>query len=79
MESQYLVGAASPHYIRAGRYGASQTLLSAPGFRSSMIAGLVEKGLATITREKVWAAAKLVEVGEVGIKAAGRDALAAEG
>ncbi len=54
-------------------------MLSAPGFRSSMIAGLVEKGLATITREKVWAAAKLVEVGEVRIKAAGRDALAAEG
>jgi len=46
------------------------------GFRSSMIAGLVEKGLATITREKVWAGAKLIEVAKVRITAAGREALA---
>jgi hypothetical protein len=63
----------------SGLNGASQTLLMAHGFCVSMIAGLVNRGLATLTREKVPAGSKLVDVGKVRITAAGRDALAAEG
>ncbi len=63
----------------AGLNGASQTLLMAHGFCVSMIAGLVNRGLATLTREKVWAGSRLVDVGKVRITAAGRDTLAAEG
>jgi hypothetical protein len=36
----------------AGRNGAPQALLSAHGFDASMIAGLVNHGLATLTAEK---------------------------
>jgi hypothetical protein len=63
---------------RAGPSGAAQASLMAHGFCVSMIAGLVKRGLATVTREKVRAGSRLVDVGKVRITAAGRDALAAE-
>jgi hypothetical protein len=63
----------------AGLDGASQTLLMAHGFCVSMIVGLVNNGLATLTREKVWAGNRLIEVGKVRITAAGRKALITEG
>jgi hypothetical protein len=63
---------------RAGLDGASQTLLMAHGFCDSMIIGLVNNGLATLTREKVWAGSRLIEVGRVRITAVGRKALIAE-
>jgi hypothetical protein len=64
---------------RAGLNGASETLLMAHGFCVSMIAGLVNRGLATLTRESVCAGSKSIDVGKVRITAAGRNALAAEG
>jgi len=63
----------------AGRDGATQSLLSAHGFGASMIAGLVNRGMATLAAEKVRAGGKLMAVGKVTITAAGQDALAAEG
>jgi hypothetical protein len=63
---------------RAGLDGASQASLMAHGFCVSMIAGLVKRGLATMTREKVLAGSRLVDVGKVRITAAGRDALTAK-
>jgi hypothetical protein len=62
----------------AGRNGAAQALLSARGFDASMIAGLVNRGLATLTTEKVQAGGKLSVVAMVRITEAGRRALAAE-
>jgi hypothetical protein len=62
----------------AGPDGASQASLMARGFCVSMIAGLVRRGFATLTREKGWAGVRLVDVGKVRITAAGRDALTAE-
>jgi hypothetical protein len=63
---------------RAGLDGASQTLLMAHGFCVSMIAGLVNRGLATLTREKVRAGSRLVDVGRVRITPAGRETLITE-
>jgi hypothetical protein len=62
----------------AGPNGAAQTSLMAHGFCVSMIAGLVKRGLATLTREKVPVGSRLLDVGKVRITGAGRDALAAE-
>jgi len=62
----------------AGRNGATRPLLTAHGFGVSLIPGLVNHGLATLTHEKIRAGGKLVEVTEVRITDAGRDALAAE-
>jgi hypothetical protein len=62
----------------AGHNGTSQALLMAHGFSVSMIAGLVNRGLASLTREKVWAGSKLVEAGQARITVAGSEALAAE-
>ena len=62
----------------AGLNGASQASLMVYGFCVSMIDGLVNRGLATLTREKVWAGSRLVDVGKMRITAAGRDVLAAE-
>ncbi len=59
----------------AGRDGATQLLLSAHGFSAAMIARLVNRGLATMTREKVRAGGKIIEVGKVRITDAGREAL----
>jgi hypothetical protein len=64
---------------RAGRNGASQASLMAHGFCVSMIAGLIKRGLATLTREKVRAGSRFVNVDSVRITPAGRDALTAEG
>jgi hypothetical protein len=58
----------------AGPNGAPQALLSAHGFDASMIAELVNHGLATLTAEKVRAGGKLIAVAK-----ARREALAAEG
>jgi hypothetical protein len=63
---------------RAGLDGASQTWLMAHGFCVSMIIGLVNNGLATLTREKVRAGSRLIEVRKVRITAAGRKALITE-
>jgi hypothetical protein len=63
----------------AARDGATQALLSVHGFDASMIAGLVNHGLATITAERVRDGGKLVAIAKVQITAAGRAALAAEG
>jgi hypothetical protein len=60
---------------RADLDGASQTLLMAHGFCASMIVGLVNNGLATLTREKLWAGGRLMQVAKVRITAAGRRAL----
>jgi hypothetical protein len=64
---------------RAGLNGSSQTSLMAYGFCVSMIGGLIKRGFATLTREKVRAGSRLVTVGSVRITAAGRDVLTAEG
>lgn len=59
----------------AGRNGAMQSLLNAHGFPASLIAGLVNQGLATMTHEKARAGGKLVDVFWVRITQAGRHAL----
>ena len=43
-----------------------------PCFRASMLAGLVNQGLATLTSSKVRVGGKMIELGRVRIKAAGR-------
>jgi hypothetical protein len=60
----------------SGRDGATQALLSAHGFDASLIAELVNHGLATLTAEKVRAGDKLIAVAKARITQAGRDALA---
>jgi len=64
--------------VTAGRNGATQALLSAHGVDASIIAGLVIRGMATITAERVRAGGKLIAVAKVRITDAGRAALAAE-
>jgi hypothetical protein len=63
----------------AGPDGATQEQLNSLGFEPSMIADLVNQGLATLTSSKVRAGGRLIEVARVRIKAVGRRALAAEG
>jgi hypothetical protein len=46
----------------AGQDGVAQALLSAHGFDATMIAGLVHRGLAGLTMEKVRANGKLIAV-----------------
>jgi hypothetical protein len=55
--------------------GVTQTLLGAHGFSVPMIAGLVNAGLATMTREQVDAGGKTIEVGRARITDAGWEAL----
>jgi hypothetical protein len=62
----------------AGRDGVAQAVLSADGFDATMIADLVDHGLATLTMEKVRARGKLTVVATVMITEAGRRALAPE-
>jgi hypothetical protein len=62
----------------AGSDGVAQALLSAQGFDASMIDGLANRGLATLTTEKVLANERLTVVAMVRITEAGRLALAAE-
>jgi hypothetical protein len=59
----------------AGRNGVTQALLSAHGFDASMIAELVNHGLATLTAEKVRAGGKLIAVAKARITEAGRRAI----
>ena len=63
----------------ADRNGAPQALLSAHGFDASLIAGLVNRGLATLKAEKVRAGGKLIAVAKARITEAGREAIAGEG
>ena len=62
----------------AGPSGTSQALLMSYGFSVSMIAGLANRGLATLGREKVRAGDRSVKVAKVWITAVGSEALAAE-
>jgi hypothetical protein len=62
----------------AGNDGIAQALLSAEGLDASMIASLANRGLATLTTEKVLANERLTVVAMVRITEAGRRALAAE-
>jgi len=62
----------------AGPSGTSQALLMSYGFSVSMIAGLANRGLATLGREKVRAGDRSVKVNKVWITAVGSEALAAE-
>ena len=50
-------------------------LLSAHGFDASLIAELVNHGLATLTAEKVRAGGKLIAVAKARITEAGRKAI----
>ncbi len=60
-----------------GLKGATQALLSAHGFDASLIAGLIEKGFASLTSSKARGSGKMIAV---RLTQAGRDALAkAEG
>ena len=61
--------------VNAGRTGATQPRLTALGFDSGTITGLVDKGLATVTLSKVGTGSEIAEVGRIRIKAAGRMAL----
>ncbi len=63
----------------AGQDGVAQALLSAHGFDATMIAGLVNRGLATLMMEKVRADGKLIAIAMVRITEAGRRVLAAAG
>jgi hypothetical protein len=62
----------------AGLGGTSQALLIAQGFTASMIAGLVNRGLATVTCEKIRVGSNLVKIAKVRITAFGSEALAVE-
>lgn len=62
----------------AGHDGVAQALLSAHGFDGTMIAGLVNRGLATLTMEKVRTGGKLIAVAMVRITEAGRRAFTAD-
>jgi hypothetical protein len=58
----------------AGHNGALQTLLSGPRLRRKSLM-LVDRGLATLTAEKVRAGGKLIAVARARITDAGREAL----
>jgi len=62
----------------AGLDGTSQALLMAQGFTASMIAGLVNRGLATLTYKKIRIGGNLVKIAKVRITALGSEALAVE-
>jgi hypothetical protein len=68
-------GRCCPTYRLSTSNGATQALLSAHGFDASMIAGLVNRGMATLTAEKVRAGGKLIAVAKVRITEAGRRAI----
>jgi hypothetical protein len=62
----------------AGRNGETRPFLVAHGFGSAMITGLVNRGLVTMTLEKVRAGGKMIEVVKARITDAGRDTLAGD-
>ena len=55
--------------------GATEALLMAHGFKSTVITGLVESGLATLVRERIRAGGRRVEVRWLRLTDAGRKAL----
>jgi hypothetical protein len=55
--------------------GATEALLMAHGFESTVIAGLVESGLATLTTEVVLAGRRPVDVRRLRLSDSGRKAL----
>jgi hypothetical protein len=55
--------------------GCSASLLSAHGFRSEVIAGLVDSGLATSSTERILSAGSQIEMARFKITDAGRLAL----
>ena len=61
-----------------GRNGATQRLLRAHGFGVAMIAGLVNRGLAILTTERVLARGKVIAVAMVQMTEAGCRALSPE-
>lgn len=63
----------------SGRDGVERALLSAHGFDASIVAELVNQGMATITAEKVRADdGKVIAVAKVRLTGAGQNALMAE-
>jgi DNA-binding MarR family transcriptional regulator len=64
--------------LPAGNAGIAQAVLSAQGFDASMIADLVNRGLATLMTERILDDGKLTAVAMVRITEAGRRALSAE-
>ncbi|HKD29111.1 MAG TPA: hypothetical protein VKC66_24785 [Xanthobacteraceae bacterium] len=62
----------------SGRAGVTQALLSAHGFDASLIAELVNHGLASLMAEKVSADGKPIAVVKARITDAGRNAVADE-
>jgi len=78
-----MLGARQRHALAVlaatGSDGATQTLLTAHGFGMLLIAGLVNRGLAILTHEKVRAGGKWIEITKIRITDSGQDALAAEG
>jgi hypothetical protein len=56
-----------------GHSGATQPFLIAHGFGGAMISGLVNRGFATLAREKIRAGGNIVHVTKLRITAAGRD------
>jgi hypothetical protein len=61
----------------SGHNGATQPFLVAHGFGDAMLTGLVYRGLLIMTREKIRAGGKMIEVTKMRITEAGRDALGA--
>jgi hypothetical protein len=61
-----------------GHNGATQPFLIAHGFGGAMISGLINRGLAILTREKIRAGGNMIHVTKLRITAAGRGALADE-
>ncbi len=51
----------------SGSSGATQSMLTAHGFSVAMIAGLVNYGLAALTRKQVSAGGKLIGIAKVKI------------
>jgi hypothetical protein len=64
---------------RPGHNGATRPFLVAHGFSRAMISGLVNRGLVTLTVEKIRAGGRMIDVAKVRITAAGRDTLADDG
>jgi hypothetical protein len=55
--------------------GVTDAALLARGFKSTVIAGLVESGLATSVTDRIWAGGRQVEVRWLWLTDAGRKAL----
>jgi len=55
--------------------GVTDAALLARGFKSTVVAGLVESGLATSTADRIWAGGRRVQVRWVRLTETGRKAL----